>query len=434
MIDVLMPQLGESVAEGTVTKWRVREGDLVAREQPLLDVATDKADTEVPSPSAGRIVKLAVAEGAIVPKGALICQIDETATAASAPATSAPAAAPEPAASSLTSPSARKLAREEGVDLAQVQGTGERGRITHDDVRRASAPAQTPVASAPAAPVASASATPALVAAPTAAVELTQLVNAGGGFVPPIPGVGFGSYKLPPYTPRPGDEVVPFSRRRRITGDHMVYSKVTAPHVVTVAEVDLNATSKLREQHKERLKKEGVPLTFLAFICAATIRALREYPHLNARVLENSFAVLKEINLGIAVDTPGGLIVPSVKNADQLSLRGLAAQIDAMAVKARTNKITADDLAGTTFSVSNPGTKGNLFGGAIISQPNVGILRMGEIKKRPVVVTRDGEDVIAIHPVMYMALSYDHRIVDGVLANSFLWRVADLLTRGEFEV
>ena len=176
MIDVLMPQLGESVAEGTVTKWRVREGDLVAREQPLLDVATDKADTEVPSPSAGRIVKLAVAEGAIVPKGALICQIDETATAASAPATSAPAAAPEPAASSLTSPSARKLAREEGVDLAQVQGTGERGRITHDDVRRASAPAQTPVASAPAAPVASASATPALVAAPTAAVEEYQKI------------------------------------------------------------------------------------------------------------------------------------------------------------------------------------------------------------------------------------------------------------------
>lgn len=437
MIDVLMPQLGESVAEGTVTKWRVREGDIVAREQPLLDVATDKADTEVPAPSAGRIVKLAVAEGAVVPKGALICQIDETVTAAAAPtkpaAAPAPApapapAAPAPTAAPLASPSTRKLAREEGVDLAQVQGTGEHGRTTHDDVRRAATPAPAPVAAAPAAPP------PAPVAAPTAAVELTQLMNAGGGFVPPIPGVGYGSYKVPPYTPRPGDEVIPFSRRRRITADHMAYSKVTAPHVVTVAEVDLHATSKLRDLHKDRLKKEGVPLTFLAFICAATIRALREYPHLNARVLENSFAVLKEINLGVAVDTPGGLIVPSIKNADQLSLRGLAAQIDATAVKARTNKITADDLAGTTFSVSNPGLKGNLFGGAIISQPNVGILRMGEIKKRPVVVTRDGEDVIAIHPVMYMALSYDHRIVDGVLANSFLWRVADLLTRGEFEV
>ncbi len=432
MIDVLMPQLGESVAEGTVTKWRVREGDMVAREQPLVDVATDKADTEVPAPVAGRIVQIAAPEGAVVPKGALICRIDETATAAADPAPApkaAPAATPEPATQQLTSPSTRKLAREEGVDLAQVQGTGERGRVTHDDVRRAAPPA--PAAPAP---VVAAHVAPTPVAAPVAAVELAQLVNAGGGFVQPIPGVGYGSYKVPAYTPRPGDEVVPFSRRRRITADHMVFSKVTAPHVVTVAEIDLHATSKLRDVHKDRLKKEGVPLTFLSFICAATIRALREFPHLNARVLENSFAVLKEINLGIAVDTPGGLIVPSIKNADQLSLRGLAAQIDTLAIKARSNKITADDLAGTTFSVSNPGTKGNLFGGAIISQPNVGILRMGEIKKRPVVVTRDGEDVIAIHPVMYMALSYDHRIVDGVLANSFLWRVTDLLTRGEFEV
>ncbi len=435
MIDVLMPQLGESVAEGTVTKWRVREGDFVAREQPLLDVATDKADTEVPAPAAGRIVQLAVPEGAVVPKGALICRIDETATADAAPAKpaeKAPAAektpaAPEPqapAAQGLTSPSTRKLAREEGVDLGQVQGTGERGRITQDDVRRVAH-------AAPAAPAASAKP----VAAPvSAAPEIAQLVQAGGGFVPSVPTGGFGAYKLPAYTPRPGDEVVPFSRRRRITADHMVFSKLTSPHVVTVAEVDLQATSKLREQHKDRFKKEGVPLTFLAFICAATIKALREHPHLNARVLENSFAVLKDINLGIAVDTPGGLLVPSIKHADQLSLRGVAAQIDEVASKARANKLTADDLSGTTFTVSNPGLKGNLFGGAIISQPNVGILRMGEIKKRPVVVTKDGEDVIAIHPVMYMALSYDHRIVDGVLANSFLWRVTDILSRGEFEV
>jgi 2-oxoglutarate dehydrogenase E2 component (dihydrolipoamide succinyltransferase) len=204
--------------------------------------------------------------------------------------------------------------------------------------------------------------------------------------------------------------------------------------VVTVAEVDLHATSRLRDEHKDRFKKAGVPLTFLAFICAATIKALREHPELNARVLDGSYVLLREINLGIAVDTPGGLIVPSIKHADQLSLRGVAASIDELASRARGGKTTADDLANTTFTVSNPGQKGNLFGAAIISQPNVGILRMGEIKKRPVVVTRDGEDAIAIHPVMYMALSYDHRIVDGVLANSFLWRVADVLTRAEFEV
>ncbi len=151
-------------------------------------------------------------------------------------------------------------------------------------------------------------------------------------------------------------------------------------------------------------------------------------------MLENSYVVLRDVNLGVAVDTPGGLIVPSIKHADELSLRGIARSIDELAGRAKSGKITADDLANTTFTVSNPGLKGNLFGGAIISQPNVGILRMGEIKKRVVVVTKDKEDSIAIHPVMFLALSYDHRIIDGVLANSFLWRVTDILTRGEFEV
>jgi 2-oxoglutarate dehydrogenase E2 component (dihydrolipoamide succinyltransferase) len=214
----------------------------------------------------------------------------------------------------------------------------------------------------------------------------------------------------------------------------MVYSKQVSPHVVTVAEVDLAATSKLRDQHKDRFKKEGVPLTFLAFICTATVRALSEHPDVNARVLEGSYVRLRDVNLGVAVDTPGGLVVPSIKRADTLTLRGMASSIDELAQRAKAGKVTADDLSGTSFSVSNPGLKGNMFGAAIISQPNVGILRMGEIKKRPVVVTHGEEDSIAIHPVMYMALSYDHRIIDGVLANSFLWRVADILSRGDFEV
>ncbi len=439
MIDVVMPQLGESVVEGTVTKWRVRAGDVVTREQPLVDVATDKADTEIPSPAAGLVVELFAAEGVLVAKGGLLCRIDETAAAAAIPAP--PAAPPAPAGAPLASPSTRKLAREAGVDLDRVPSTGEHGRVTRDDVLRAAAPApETPAPTAPVpAPLPTIAQPPAPARAPVAAPpaparEIAELIQAGGGFVPPIPNVGYGSYKVPAYTPHPGDEVVPFSRRRRITADHMTYSKATSPHVVTVAEVDLHATAKLRDAHKDRLKKEGVPLTFLAFIAAATVRALREHPHVNARVLEGSFAVLKDVNLGVAVDTPGGLLVPSIKHADQLSLRGIASQIDELATRARANKITADDLAGTTFTVSNPGTKGNLFGAAIISQPNVGILRMGEIKKRVVVVTKDGEDAIAIHPVMYMALSYDHRVIDGVLANSFLWRVADVLTRGEFEV
>jgi 2-oxoglutarate dehydrogenase E2 component (dihydrolipoamide succinyltransferase) len=436
MIDVPMPQLGESVAEGTVTKWVVREGDFVEREQVLLEVATDKADTEVRAPARGRVTKLIAKEGEIVAKGGILCQLDESASSGSAIAAPAPAApspaavpaqAPAPAGAPLASPSTRRIAAEHGVALDAVQGTGERGRVTHDDVLRAAAPppareaAPRPTAPSPVSPV-------------TAAPELSQLIASAGGFVPPMPGVGFGSYKVPAYVPRPGDEVVPFSRRRRITADHMVYSKQVSPHVVTVAEVDLAATSRLRDAHKDKWKKEGVPLTFLAFICTAAVRALRENPDLNARVLEGSYVKLREINLGVAVDTPGGLVVPSIKNADNLTLRGIATAIDELAQRAKAGKVTADDLSGTSFSVSNPGLKGNMFGGAIISQPNVGILRMGEIKKRPVVVTHDDEDSIAIHPVMYMALSYDHRIVDGVLANSFLWRVADLLSRGDFEV
>jgi 2-oxoglutarate dehydrogenase E2 component (dihydrolipoamide succinyltransferase) len=446
MIDVVMPQLGESVAEGTVTKWLVREGDYVTRDQTLLEVATDKADTEIPSPANGVVVSLAVPVGTVVAKQGLLCRIDETAQKAEgkpeakAPPSKAPesrvpssngetahataAAHPSTAPGPLASPSTRKLAHEMGVDITRVPPTGERGRVTRDDLVRAVGQTSSGAGNEE---IKATTASP-------AAVELSQLIQAGGGFVPPIPGVGYGAYKVPAYVQKAGDEVIPFNRRRRITADHMVYSKATSPHVVTVAEVDIHATNKLREEHKDKFKKSGVPLTFLSFICAATVKALRENPGVNARVLDNSYAVLRDINLGVAVDTTGGLIVPSIKNADRLSLRGMAQSIDEVAGRARSGKITADDLANTTFTVSNPGLKGNLFGGAIISQPNAGILRMGEIKKRVVVVTQNGEDSIAIHPVMYIAFSYDHRIIDGVLANSFLWRVADILTRAEFEV
>ena len=215
----------------------------------------------------------------------------------------------------------------------------------------------------------------------------------------------------------------------------MTYSKATSPHVVTVAEVDLHKTSKLREANKDRYKKEGASLTMLAFVVAATARALRENPSLNARVLDDAFVVFKDVNLGVAVDSPDGLVVPVVRRADELGVRGIVRSVDELAKRAKTGKITADDLSGATFSVTNPGLKGNLFGGAVISQPNVGILRMGEIQKRVVVVEGpDGEDHMVIHPVMFLALSYDHRIVDGVAANAFLWRVTELLEKGEFDV
>jgi 2-oxoglutarate dehydrogenase E2 component (dihydrolipoamide succinyltransferase) len=204
--------------------------------------------------------------------------------------------------------------------------------------------------------------------------------------------------------------------------------------VVAVAEVDLHRASALRDAHKERYKAEGMSLTMLAFVVVATARALRENPQLNARVLDDAYALLHDIHVGVAVDSPDGLVVPVVRRADELGVRGIVRAIDDVAKRAKAGKITIDDLSGATFSVSNPGLKGNLFGGAIINQPNVGILRMGEIQKRVVVVEADGADQIAIHPLMYMALSYDHRIVDGVVANAFLWRVTEILEKADFEV
>ena len=214
----------------------------------------------------------------------------------------------------------------------------------------------------------------------------------------------------------------------------MTYSKFASPHVVTVAEVDLHAASKLRDAHKERYKAEGMSLTMLAFVVAATAHALRENLALNARVLDDAYVILRDVNIGVAVDSPDGLVVPVIRRADELGVRGVVRAIDDVAKRAKAGRITIDDLSGASFSVSNPGLKGNFFGGAIINQPNVGILRMGEIQKRVVVVESEGEDRIAIHPVMYVALSYDHRVVDGVAANAFLWRVTEILEKAAFDV
>lgn len=424
-ITVTMPALGESVVEGQIGEWLVQEGQRVERDQPLVSVLTDKADTEIPAPEAGVVRNVRVQPGDTIQVGAVLCEIDpagEATVTATAPAPAPAAPAPsEPQGVPAASPSVRKLAREHDVDLARVRGSGEGGRITREDVMRAAegatAPASTPAASAEL--TVAAPPRPAAPAQPGAAAPMR---------------FESGAFRVPPYQPKPGDEVVPFSRRRRIIADHMVYSKLTSPHVVTFAETDLHKTSLLRDKHKDVLRKEGINLTFLAFVAAATCRALREFRVMNARVLDAEYVLLKEINLGIAVETDEGLVVPVVRHADELSVRGLARAIGQLADKARTGNLTPDDLAGKTFTISNPGRRGNLVGGAIISQPNVGILRMGEIKKRVVVVERDGEDTMAIHPVMYMALSYDHRIVDGVTANGFLYRIHELLEAGEFEI
>lgn len=434
-VDVVMPQLGESVVEGTITKWLVKEGGSIQKDQPLVTISTDKADTDVPSPVSGVVVKLVVGEGETVKVNSTIAVIDSSATAAaSAPAPAA--AAPAPAATTVaadaggqTSPAVRSLAREHNVDLASVRGSGENGRITKQDVLDAAAK------KGPAAPSHAPSVAAAPVAAPVAAAAPSRVEAAQAVLQSAVSyGAPTKTFRVPPYVAQPGDEVVPFSRRRRIIAEHMVYSKHVSPHVMTIAEIDMHKVHKLRETKKNELKAQGVNLTYLAFIAAATARALRENPVMNARVLDDAFVKLKRIHLGIAVETKDGLIVPVVRDADELTVRGLARAIDDVALKARDGKTTPDDLAGATFSISNPGLKGNFVGAAIISQPNVGILRIGEMVKRPVVVEQDGQDMIAIHPVMFAALSYDHRIVDGVAANSFLFRVTELLEKAEFDV
>lgn len=422
---ITMPSLGESVAEGEIGKWLVKIGERVSKDQPLVEILTDKADSEIPASAGGVVTEIFAEEGDTISVGDKLCVIDENAEATVSASESSSDASPESASATsdaLASPAVRKAAREAGVDLAGVTGSGDAGRITKDDVARAAQGGPKPAAvhlETPPAPVAQRPAP-----ASTGPITPGQMASSLTG----------GAFKIPPFVQGAGDEVVPFTRRRRIIADHMVYSKITSPHVVTFAECDLQKTHLLREQHKGAFKREGLNLTFLAFVAAATSRALREYRELNARVLDDAFVKFRDINLGIAVDTPDGLVVPVIKNADQLSIRGVTAAIGAVAAKARDGKLTPDDLANKTFTISNPGRKGNLVGGAIISQPNVGILRLGEIKKRVVVVEKDGQDLMAIHPVMYMALSYDHRIVDGVHANSFLFRINELLEQGDFEL
>jgi len=446
---ITMPSLGESVSEGEVGKWLVQEGQKVEKDQPLVEIMTDKADSEIPATEAGVVTKIYAHEGSTVSVGDKLCDIDAAAAAAEAGgkgngsgAASSPAApqkkarASEPAkkqpraevGSAPTSPAVRKLAREKGIALQRVEGTGDEGRITRDDVLRAAESGE--ATSEPSPRRAESDALREAMRPPPGAPERAP-VQARRDRIPPAP---TGAFRLPPYKPGPNDRVVPFSRRRRIIADHMVYSKLTAPHVVTIAECDLHRTSKLRDLHKAEFKAAGLGLTFLAFVAAATCRALREFRELNARVLEDEYALLGDVNLGIAVETDEGLVVPVIPHADELSIRGLARAIDDLATRARDGKLAPDDLANKTFTISNPGRKGNLVGAAIISQPNVAILRIGEIKKRVVVIEHDGEDFMAIHPVMHMALSYDHRIVDGVHANSFLWRVTELLETGEFEL
>jgi pyruvate/2-oxoglutarate dehydrogenase complex dihydrolipoamide acyltransferase (E2) component len=435
-ISVRVPELGESVASGTIARWLVKEGERVALDQPLVEITTDKVDAEIPAPAAGVITALLAAEGETVAVGTVIAQLDEGAGAAAGAPAAKPAAAPKPAPAAQAAPAARsaapasepgratpmakRVAEEAGVTLGSVTGSGVSGRVQKADVEAAraardAAPAPRPVADAP--PAALPKAPPRKTAAARAAQEAETKAR-------------FASYAI-----QEGDRVIRMSPLRKLVAEHMVYSKRTSPHVGTVAEVDLAGVVRVREEHKRAFQEtHGFALTYLPFVVHAVVRALREHPRLNASVVDDTIVEKQAIHVGIATETEKGLMVPVVRHADRLSLSGLAAAIEDLSSRARSKKLSPDELRGGTFTISNPGRHGNLYGFAIINQPQVAILRMGEIVKRPVVRTIEGEDAIAIRPIMHLALSYDHRAVDGAPANAFLHRVCELLEEAEFDL
>jgi 2-oxoglutarate dehydrogenase E2 component (dihydrolipoamide succinyltransferase) len=437
LVDVVMPQLGESVVEGVVVKWLVEVGQLVAKDQPLLEISTDKVDAEIPSPAAGRVAQLLAKAGETVPIQTVLARIETDQGAAlpaeeppkpqwdeetegfpghmarktgppiPAPPRVEPSAAPPPPplpGRMRITPVVARMAAEHGVDLSQVPGTGIDGRVTRKDVEEYLAAGG--AAKAPPPPPAKAPAPPAAAPPPPKAA--------------PVP--------APKAAPAEGDQVVPWTPIRKKIAEHMVRSKSTSPHVHIFAEVDLHKGAAWRA----KAKKEGVSLTYLPFVIQAAAKALRENPIMNATVAGETTVLKKDIHIAVAVDTERGLMVPVLRHADRMSLKEIAAATDDFGARAKAGKISPDELTGGTFSVTNPGPKGNLFGTPIINQPQVGILRLGQVVKRPVVVEADGEDAIVIRPMMYLCAAYDHRVIDGVAGNGFLYRVREILEAGEF--
>ena len=430
--NVTMPQMGESIAEGTIVRWIKRVGDKVDRDEPLFEISTDKVDAEIPSPAAGVLLEISAKEGETIPVNQVVAVIGEagTAVAAAPPPPPAPAppppapavppsaaAAPRPAAveeapdeeaaapsaaagtapvppeesvedlrRQKSSPLVRKIAAEHGVDISRVQGTGIGGRVTKQDIldfidRPAPAPAS---ASAPQ-PSAAPAAAPPAVHAPS--------VKAG-----------------------PNDEIVPMTLMRRRIAEHMVMSKRTSAHVHSVFEFDFTNVSKIREARKADYERAGVKLTYLPFIVKAVVDGLRAVPVVNSSIDGENIVYHREINIGIAVALDWGLIVPVIKHADERNILGLSKAIVDLATRARSKQLKPDEVQGGTFSITNPGVFGALFGTPVISQPQVAILGIGNIEKRPVVV----DDAIAIRPRAYMSLGYDHRLIDGAVADEFM--------------
>ena len=437
-IDVIMPQMGESIAEGTISKWMKQVGDEVKRDEPIFEISTDKVDAEIPSPNAGVLAEILVQQGATVAVNTVVARIEtEKGAAVTAPAAAPP---PPPAAAAPAAPAAppvarpappaeaqrpmrpaaapsdesaeerlrrrstplvRKIAAEHGIDITSVQGSGHAGRVTKSDIVGYIEGGAVIAVPAPAAP-----ATP---SQPAAEPARSIPVPAGA-------------------EPWEGDRVEPWSRIRRLTADHMVMSRRVSAHVQTMFEVDYSRVSQIRARRKKEFADRGVNLTYLAFVAKAVAQNLRRHPILNAAVAADATIFRREINLGIAVALDWGLIVPVVKHADELSLMGIARTINDLGERARGKKLSPDEVQRGTFTITNPGVFGSYVGLPVINQPQVAILCLGSIEKRPAVVTLpDGTDTIAPRLKGMLSMSFDHRVVDGADADRFLGDVKTVL-------
>jgi len=461
-VEVVMPKMGESIMEGTVIEWTKSVGDTIEQDETLLEIATDKVDSEVPSPASGILVEILAEVNDTIEVGNVIAIIETDAAAAadagSAAASDAadeapepadePAEAPAPQADETTvdeapdavqgdtppqregsdgrfySPLVRSIAKEEGVsmeELESIEGSGAQGRVNKQDVldfiekKKSGKPASAPNLSKPVDPAPAASASSGAASA-----------SASSGGNP----ISAGEIKV--NWPSDNVEIIKMDRMRKLIADHMVKSKQTSAHVTTFAEADVTNLVNFREKNKARFQKEnGFKLTFTPFIIEATIQALREYPLMNSSVDGENIVLKRDINYGIAValgeSGSGGLIVPVIKNAGEMNLHGLARATNDLARKARSKQLSPDDLVGGTFTLTNYGSVGNLMGTLIINQPQVAIFGTGAIKKRPVVMATEVGDVIAVRHMLYLSMSYDHRIIDGALGGAFVQRVVQLL-------
>jgi pyruvate dehydrogenase E2 component (dihydrolipoamide acetyltransferase) len=462
MIDVVMPQMGESIVEGTLTKWLKKAGDHVERDEPLFEISTDKVDTEIPAPSAGTLAEIVVEEGKTVGINTVVGRInDGSAAPAAAPATAStqaapppapapqadgasaqaqppspppqPAAAPEAPVATVVeetagplSPLVRKMARENNIDLSKVKGTGAGGRISKQDLENylasqsapAPAAAMPPPPPPPAQPAAEVAKIPATVNVPTPAPP------------PPAPA------QAPPQAmtrtgEMPATRVEPMTTMRQKIAEHMVFSKHTSAHVTTVHKVDMTRVAKLRDRIKAQFQAQyGFGLTYLPFVLRAATAALRHYPIVNASIDGTNIIYHRDINLGIAVALENGLIVPVIRNADEKNVVGLQRSIVDLAARARSRQLRPDEVQAGTFSVTNFGSFGSIFATPVINQPQVAILGVGSVDKEPVVI----DDAIAIRSMCYLALTFDHRLIDGALADQFTAKVKSILEEWNEEV